>query len=121
MDNKKLPGWKILSPQTFKMNFVASMSQDGCEGVVYFHGTVDWDRFLIFLKGLLKSLIDRGDDNQIKVWIVRDNWAIHKTEKVNRYLKIYSIPIVTILPYSSLLNHCEHYIQAIKSKVKRDY
>ena len=42
---KGLPGWKILSPQTFKMSFVASMSQDGCEGVVGFHGTIDGDSF----------------------------------------------------------------------------
>ena len=67
MDQNGLPGRKILSPQTFKMSFVTSMRQDDCEEVVGFHGTVDEDRYLIFLKGLLKSLINRGDDNQIKV------------------------------------------------------
>ena len=62
-----LPGWKVLSPQTFKMSFVASMSQDGCEGIIGFKGTVDGDKFLIFLKGLLKNLISKGDGEQTKI------------------------------------------------------
>ena len=62
-----LPGWKALSPQNFKMSFVASMSQDGCEGIIGFKGTVDGDKFLIFLKGLLKNLISKGDSEQTKI------------------------------------------------------
>ena len=58
---------KSFITQTFKMSFVTSMTQDGCEGIIGFIGTVDGDKFFIFLKGLLKNLICKGDDEQTRV------------------------------------------------------
>ena len=54
-----------------------------------------------------------------KVIIWMDNSSIHKTREVYQTLKRPTILELTIPPYSPWLNHWEHLIRSIKTKIRK--
>ena len=53
------------------------------------------------------------------MWIVLDNAPIHKTGAEKEFMESNKLHILTISPYSPLLNESETVIQAIKAKINK--
>ena len=114
-------GWKYHQSQKFSMSFVVGMSCNQLEGIIGFKKSIDSRKFILFLKGVQRKLKIAFEGVNQKLWIIWDNWSIHKSEKVKKFLNEAQIVMIWIVPYSPFLNPTEHLIQAIKQKVKRDH
>ena len=118
---KGISGWKFMEPQAFRMSFIVGLSKTRWEGLVGFKGTKNSERFILFLKGVIMRNEQSDGSNNRRIWVIWDNWSIHKSEIVQKFIKNLGICMIWIVAYSPFLNPAENLIQGIKSKIKRDH
>ena len=51
---KRISGWKFMELQAFRMSFIVGLSKTRWEGLVGFKGTINSERFILFLNGVIK-------------------------------------------------------------------
>ena len=118
---KGILDWKFMEPQAFRMSFIVGLSKTRWEGLVGFKGTINSERFILFLKGVIKRNEQSDGSNNRRIWVIWENWNIHKSEIVQKFIKNLGICMIWIVAYSPFLNLAEHLIQGIKSKIKWDH
>ena len=75
-----------------------------------------------FIRDFIKDVIAIRKQNQNRnqrFALICDNASIHSSIIMSTFAKESKLPIITISPYWPCLNPCEHVINAIKSKVKK--
>ena len=84
---KGVSGWKYVIPQTFRMSFVIGLSKTRWEGLIGFKETINSKRFILFLKGIIQRNVSVEGLIRRRVCVICDNWSIHKSSEVQKFLK----------------------------------
>ena len=96
----------------FSVNMISAVSARGGKRFMLYHGKFNSDRYILFLKQLIKK-------STHKIYLIMDNYSVHKTNKVKAWierrkdkLEVYYLPT-----YSPELNPDELLNQDVKTNV----
>ena len=97
------------------INMISTISNNGKMRFMTYEGTMDRDKFILFLKQLIKANQKYG--NKKKTFLIADNLVIHKAYKVQDFIKKNKdkIEIFFLPAYSPELNPDELLNQDIKT------
>ena len=65
-----ISGRKFMKPQAFRKSFIVGLSKTRWEGLVGFKGTRNNERFILFLKGVIKRNEQSDGSNNRRIWII---------------------------------------------------
>ena len=82
-------------------------------------GTGTAQKFIHFLRKVLKQMMKTISLKMRKFFIILDNASIHKAREVSKFVSNLKIRMLTIPPYEPSLNPIEKFILALKSKLRQ--
>ena len=101
------------------MLFIIAFSWKKLYGIMVTDKIFNSKIFSTFLRLINQIQRENNNDLEINYVLVCDNWSIHKTSKIVNFLTQNLIPMLTIPPFSSLLNAAEIRIKRIKVSHKQ--
>ena len=97
------------------------LSTEEIHDVCLFEGTVNGDKFLYFIRTLLRAVVQPFNWVNNHSIIIMDNASIHHVEQVTDYIENQlKARILFLPPYSPDLNPCEEVFSKVKSIVKEN-
>ena len=96
----------------FNVNMISAVSTQGSKRFMLYKGKFNSDRFILFLKQLIKNAPQ-------KIYLVLDNYAVHKTKKVTQWVERHKdkLALFFLPKYSPELNPDELLNQDLKTNV----
>lgn len=107
----------IVLSQSFSFSWMIGISKRHYYGVMASDSTGDSEMFIRFIVAWITSRGSIFHEDDIKMVFVCDNATIHKNIKVQEFISIKGISILTIWPYSPSLNPVEKVILAMRNKI----
>ena len=101
------------------MSFIIALSYQKFYGIMATNKTFNSDILLYFLAKLIESKRVNNLNTSANYLLVWDNWSIHKTSKIAKFLTQIQISMVTIPPYTPWLNAAEIMINRIKGSINK--
>lgn len=103
------------SGKRLSINMISTIANNGKMRFMTYKGSMDRDKFITFLKQLIKANQEYG--NKKKIFLIADNLKVHKAYKVQDFIKRNKdkIEIFYLPPYSPELNPDELLNQDVKS------
>ena len=112
--------WSVTTPlDSFSLYFTLAVSEKHIYGIMASEKANTAQVFIHFLDQLLKCMKEKFSKGNKQFCFIIDNWSIHKTLDVKKFVEGKKIHVLTIPPYSPSLNGAETVINAIKSKVQQ--
>jgi len=96
-----------------RTSVIASLNQDNIHAPMAYHGTMNAELFLCWIKGFLPPSLSKG---QV---IIMDNASIHKGIKVREMIEAAGCTLLYLTPYSPDFNPIENYWAVIKKQIRK--
>lgn len=105
------------SGKRLSINMISTIANNGKMRFMTYEGSMDRDKFIQFLKQLIKSNFNYPNSNKKKIFLIADNLKVHHSKKVQEFIENNKdkIEIFFLPPYSPELNPDELLNQDIKT------
>ena len=105
------------SGKRLSINMISTIANNGKMRFMTYEGSMDRDKFILFLKQLIKANFDYPNSNKKKIFLIADNLKVHHAKKVQEFIENNKdkIEIFFLPPYSPDLNPDELLNQDIKT------
>jgi len=105
------------SGKRLSINMISTIANNGKMRFMTYEGSMDRDKFISFLKQLIKSNFNYLNSNKKKIFLIADNLKVHHAKKVQEFIENNKdkIEIFFLPPYSPELNPDELLNQDVKS------
>ena len=118
---KGTKGYIRLAIDQFSMSFIAAVSETKIYGVTGVDGSANAEIVIHFLKELCEARSISVHNRQTPFIIWLDNAPFHTAAAVEDFAKKTNLKLLTITPYSPILNPWEKLIQILKRKLKVEH
>jgi len=101
---------------------ISTIANNGKMRFMTYEGSMDRDKFISFLKQLIKSNFNYLNSNKKKIFLIADNLKVHHAKKVQEFIENNKdkIEIFFLPPYSPELNPDELLNQDVKSNALKN-
>jgi len=96
-----------------RTSVIASLNQDNIHAPMAYHGTMNAELFLCWIKDFLLPTLSKG---QV---IIMDNASIHKGIKVKEMIEASGCRLLYLPPYSPDFNPIENYWAVMKTQIRK--